>query len=1029
MKKIILLLTIFLLAFTSCNKDDETPQEQTTPQTFIKEQSEIMSVSTNSIILTGNQNEIESNDIIVSGVNNNAPNGFLRKVISKSNSNGNTIIQTQRVPLSEAIKYYYEDGQVSEGGIDYTFQPSDLSERNGNQIPITIPIDETITSNQGGVPIDIILSGNLTITPNIVFDITISNDNLSPNIEEFTLAITTENDFNVSITTQVDVSFNTDDIELGSFTGAPITITVGIPIVVIPKFTLYIGANGDLNASIVYTYNNISTATSGVTYNNGWEYLPNNGFEINNQSATATASVSGTAKAYIKPEFSLSLYDDDFVSSGISVEPYARFEGAINSTEYSWSINGGIDTGAFFNAQAFGFTLVDEEWNNLINIPEWEIASGGYNIATITNPTPSDNSMISNQPITFSWQPNDFNETPTYEILLGSDVNSLNSIGTSNNTSFEYSNTLDNGTYFWKVIARDSNNTIITESLIFSFALDVNTTVNPVNTPIPNNNVTDIPLNGNLSFTEGINTPTDATFKVYFDTNSNPTTIFNLDANTNTLGYTNLQEGIQYFWKVETISNTGSVLATSSIWSFTTLTNTANTEPVFNPIPSDNASDIELNGNLSFTVGANTPSDATYRLYFDTNTSPSTQFDLNSQTSYSYSNLQENTTYYWFVETLSNTGTVLATSNVWNFTAENNSSGGVYNGNLVITTQAQINSFNYSEVTGNLTIGTTSFNDLNFDITNLDNLISLNTIGGDLWINRTASITSLEGLNNVQSIGGDLSIHSNSNLTNIDALNNINMLGGNYAITYNSVLNSINTLNSVTTINGNLSINSNPLLSSINQLNSITNVIENLSITGNDNLNSLNGLNNISSVGGYVAINGNDSINSLTGLDNLTTIGDGLTIGNNQSLNSIVSLSNLTSISGNLSISSNNSLNSLNGLNNISLIDGELEIKNNNSITDLNSFSNLQTINGDIVIGDNNSLLSLSGLETTSTITGSIYIGTDSSSWSRPNQSLIDLCSISQLINNGQIIQNEYFVENNAYNPTYQDILDGNCSQ
>ncbi len=864
MKKLVLLLFSICLIIASCNKDDEVAAEQNDPQTFVKQESEILSVGTNTITLTGNQNDIETNDIIVSGANNNAPLGFLRRVTNIDNSSGNTVLQTQRVALSEAVKHYYQEDEEFEGSTSYTFQPNDLSGRNSNQnssVPITIPIDETITTTQGGVPIEINLSGDLTITPSIDFDISISNNNLSPNIEEFLFSISTENDFNVIITTQVDVSFNTGDIELGSFTGAPITITVGIPIVIIPKFTLYIGANGDLNASIVYTYSNNSTAISGVTYDNGWQFLPENGFSVNSQDATATASVSGNAKAYIKPEFSLSLYDDDFVSSGISVEPYARFEGSITSTQYNWLINGGIDTGAFFNAQAFGFSLVDEEWNNLINIPEWEIASGGYDIATITNPVPTDNATVTNQPITFSWQPNDFTETPNYEILLGTDSNALNSIGNTTNTSFEYTSSLSNDTYYWKVIARDTNNDIITESLIFSFILNENSTVDAVNTPNPTNGATDIEVNGSISFTEGANTPTDATFKVYFDSNTDPTTEFNLDADTNTLNYSNLQEGTAYYWKVETVSNTGNVLATSPIWSFTTLTSTGNTEPVFNPTPNDGVSDVSINGSLSFTEGVNTPTDATYRLYFDTNTTPTTQYDLGNQTSYNYSSLQENTTYYWFVETLSNSGDVLATSTTWSFTTENNSSGGVYEGDITLMTQQEVNDFganNYSSINGYL-----NFSNGN-SVTDLTPLNTITSVQGLLIAGD--SITNLDGLESLTNIEFDLDIWSADALTNVDGLINLNTVG------------------------------------------------RYLHIQLSENIQNLNGFQNLTNVGVLntssfsIRIKDCDLITNLDGFSGLNDVDSQIIVTNNQILNNFCGFSNLINnngLNGNFSTSGN----------------------------------------------------------------------------------------------------------------------------
>ena len=357
---------------------------------------------------------------------------------------------------------------------------------------------------------------------------------------------------------------------------------MGIPIVIRPQFTLYIGSNGDLTANIIYTYNNNSTAIAGVTYDNGWQFLPNNGFTINSQSSTATASITGNLKAYVKPEFSLALYDNSVVSAGINIEPYARFEGTLNSTEYSWSVNGGIDNGAYFKAFDFGFTtLIDETWDNLIEIPEWEIASGMYNIATITNPIPTDNSTITTQPINFSWQPNDFTISPTYEILFGTDINSLTSIGTTNSTNFTYpNNTLNDDTYYWKIIAKDGNGDIITESLFFSFILDTSSTsVSPAHSPNPTDNSTDIAINGNLSFSEGVNTPNDATYKLYFDTSQNPTTAFTLGTGVTSYTYSNLQNGTTYYWKIETISNSGNVLATSPVWSFTTINNNSNSFP------------------------------------------------------------------------------------------------------------------------------------------------------------------------------------------------------------------------------------------------------------------------------------------------------------------------------------------------------------------------------------------------------------------------------------------------------------------
>lgn len=853
MKKLFTLLS--LLFILSCSeKNEPIDEQQTEPTTFIKTENEIVSVNANTIVLSGNQNEIEVSDIIVSAANDNAPRGFLRKVVSKTEANGNIILQTQQSTISDAVKHFYEEDEEHEDNFNFTFQPTDASGRVSQQqiIPITITLDESITTTQGGAPITVSITGDLTITPEISGDIKIKNRLGRPKFEKFELAISTNNNLNVSINTELSAEFDTDDIQVGEFTGAPINLFIGIPIVIVPQFKLFVGANGNLDANILYSYTNNSIAKAGINYEEGWQFLPDNGITIDSQSAEATASVSGNLKAYVKPQFSLSLYDESFVSGGIGVAPYARFQGQVNSTSYNYAILGGVDTNAFFTASLFGFAdLVDEEWNNLIDVPEWEIASGSANLATITNLQPVDGATIENQPIEFSWQINDFTEPVNYEILLGTDINNLNPIGTTNNPNFTYDQVLQNNTYFWKVIARNTSNETITEGLIFDFIINETADASPANTPIPNMGATEVTLNGNLSFTEGANTPTDATFKIYFDTNANPTTEMDLGSDTS-YTYSNLQEGTLYYWRVETISVTGEVLVTSPIWNFTTLTNAANTQPVNNPIPADNTNNVELNGDLSFTAGENTPTDATYRLYFDTNPTPTTQINLGSQTSYMYSNLQENTTYYWFVETIDNTGSLLATSSVWDFTSGNTSASNVFEGDADLFGQAEVDDFssnNYTVITGYLRIGAPNGVDIN-----LNGLNTLTEVQDYLQINNCKDCSSLQGLNNLTSIGA-LFISRLENLSNFEGLNGLTNIDNDLVI-------------------GGASINENLNLLNLNGLDNLVYVGGNVNIWNNPQLQNINGLSNLQSVNGeYLRVRANVSLSNLCGLTNIVANG------------------------------------------------------------------------------------------------------------------------------------------------------------
>jgi len=99
------------------------------PRTITLENEEVLSVDENSVTISNNQHEIAINDIIVVGVLDNAPYGFLRKVIGVSNIEETIVLETEKATLIEA----YSNEIVNEnpttetqGDFNYTFKSSDL---------------------------------------------------------------------------------------------------------------------------------------------------------------------------------------------------------------------------------------------------------------------------------------------------------------------------------------------------------------------------------------------------------------------------------------------------------------------------------------------------------------------------------------------------------------------------------------------------------------------------------------------------------------------------------------------------------------------------------------------------------------------------------------------------------------------------------------------------------------------------------------------------------------------------------------
>ncbi|HMS68047.1 MAG TPA: hypothetical protein PKD18_07905, partial [Saprospiraceae bacterium] len=72
---------------------------------------------------------------------------------------------------------------------------------------------------------------------------------------------------------------------------------------------------------------------------------------------------------------------------------------------------------------------------------------------------------------------------------------------------------------------------------------------------------------------------------------------------------------------------------------------------------------------------------------------------------------------------------------------------GAANATISLTTQAQVDLFNCTEVLGNLTIAGSG-------ITNLNGLNELTSVWGDLNIYNNIGLTSLSGLDNITSVGG-----------------------------------------------------------------------------------------------------------------------------------------------------------------------------------------------------------------------------------------------------------------------------------
>ncbi|MEM0519543.1 cadherin repeat domain-containing protein [Aequorivita flava] len=387
----------------------------------------------------------------------------------------------------------------------------------------------------------------------------------------------------------------------------------------------------------------------------------------------------------------------------------------------------------------------------------------------------------------------------------------------------------------------------------------------------------------------------------------------------------------------------------------------------------------------------------------------------------------------------------------------------VFDGRIWLKTQAELDAFganNYTHITGQLVIGTRyalEFSDIidlsplssltsigenlfiagNEDLASLNGLQNLKFIGSHLYIFDNPSLSSLAELNKLTTVTMDLNIYQNQSLLNMDGLA-IKHIGGILNITSNPSLTNLLGFSELISV-GSIQIQSNPQLTNLKGFENITEV-STLRLGGNDALLNLEGLENLTQIHALLAIGACNLLTNLDELQNVHSSPAEITINFNNSLLNINALSNSETVEY-IDVSNNPVLVNLQGLENITSAN-EVYIYLNSSITDLSGLNNLTTVDY-LGISQNPNLSSIAGLENLKTVQSSLFIEQNPTLANLnslnnletigndlrivENSALTDFCGLQTVIaNNGP--GNTYSVYGNAYNPTQQDILNGNCS-
>lgn len=315
----------------------------------------------------------------------------------------------------------------------------------------------------------------------------------------------------------------------------------------------------------------------------------------------------------------------------------------------------------------------------------------------------------------------------------------------------------------------------------------------------------------------------------------------------------------------------------------------------------------------------------------------------------------------------------------------------IFTGDITLLTQQEVDDFganNYTKVIGSVIIGSDT-NPTPDSIENLDALATLTEVTETLGIYENTELSSINGLSNLISVGLNL------------------------VISYNEILSSLNGLNNLTSVGKNFQIDNNVALLNVDALSSLTSIGSQLTFSSDDNLTDISGLSNLTSLGGFSI--DNTPIASISCLHNITTLTGSLSL---MGISSLEGLNNITTIGEDLDLQ-HNSFTTLNALSNLTSIGGTFLLHNNNSLINFDGLTNLTSIGINLWVQSNTALADVDGLSSLASVGNQLHFD--------GNTSLTSFCGLNTLIIDNNF-SNTYSVTGNAYNPTQQDIIDGNCS-
>ena len=427
MKKLLfisLLLSIILLP-TSCKKNstpdpdpnpDPDPQQEVEVNPKTKVAPDVASLAIveidsnyNFTVMPGNEyfDNLEKGDIMVAGVSDKAPYGYLRKVVSIENDDsGLKTIKTEKATLIETCKVgsvHFSSGDVKISQIQKIELAKGVKLVNSKDPNFTV-FDFDINKDIDFNGVNVNLNGASSLKMNLFFNFDWSVEfdldwvPISFNVDLFETGVKVDQSSSIAVTIEDQLQYN-KAVDLATFYLQPITFFIGpIPVVFVPKVVLSADMNGNVSAMVKISASENFKGKLGVKYDDdGWGKIAEK--TVNTDYSAPVMDASTESNVGVGPLVNIMLY-------GI-VGPYAMMDGCVglnaepNGENWNLDLNVGLRYNVGIQVDVLGF---DEDWSlsdepiclfkkNLMHLDDEPLGNNIY----ITAPADNSNIILGSQ--------------------------------------------------------------------------------------------------------------------------------------------------------------------------------------------------------------------------------------------------------------------------------------------------------------------------------------------------------------------------------------------------------------------------------------------------------------------------------------------------------------------------------------------------------------------------------------------------------------------------------------------------------